>query len=111
MDPFVPKGEPRPGPEQTCGYKTQGMTCACGRAATWHVMWDSLLDNSLTCDEHMELIQRSWVYDDRHPVVADCAMPGALWSYPDKRCEFPQPDDLGAYLAVLATCREPLLGH
>ncbi|MFF9309911.1 hypothetical protein ACF1BS_03280 [Streptomyces sp. NPDC014748] len=52
-------------------------------------MWDGDFDNSLTCDEHMELIQRRWVYDDRHPVTADCTMPGALWKYRDKRCEVP----------------------
>jgi hypothetical protein len=52
-------------------------------------MWDGALDNSFTCDEHMALIQRRWLYDDRHPVVADCGMPGALWMYKLNRCEFP----------------------
>ncbi|WP_405676756.1 hypothetical protein OG292_19175 [Streptomyces sp. NBC_01511] len=88
--PFAPKGEPRFDSGQSCGYKPSGAPEDCGKPATWHVMWDrDPHDNSLTCDEHMTLIQQRWVYDDRHPVVADCTMPGALWSYPEKRCEFP----------------------
>lgn len=86
MDPFVPKGKPRPG-DQTCGYTEAGEYC--GQPATWHVLWDGDLDNSVTCDEHMMLIQRRWVYDDRHPVTADCTMPGALWMFRLKCCQFP----------------------
>lgn len=89
MDPFVPKGEPRPGAAQTCGYKPAGVPEDCGRPATWHVMWDGQLDNSLTCDEHMTLIQQRWMYADRHPITADCTMPGALWVFLNDRCEFP----------------------
>jgi hypothetical protein len=53
-------------------------------------MWDGQLDNSLTCDEHMALIQQRWMYVDRHPVTADCTMPGALWVFVNDRCEFPE---------------------
>lgn len=88
LDPFVPKGQPRTPGDQTCGYKPTTASEYCGVPAAWHVMWDGDLDNSFTCDVHMELIQRRWMYDDRHPVVADCGMPGALWKYNDKRCEF-----------------------
>ncbi|MFD5384262.1 hypothetical protein ACFWMG_04695 [Streptomyces sp. NPDC127074] len=89
MDPFVPKGQPRTPGDQTCGYKPASAKEHCGQVATWHVMWGGDLDNSFTCDEHMNLIQRRWMYDDRHPVVADCGMPGALWKYNDNRCQFP----------------------
>ncbi|MFJ4637591.1 hypothetical protein ACIP69_18445 [Streptomyces hygroscopicus] len=89
MDPFAPKREPRTPGDQTCGYKPAEATEHCGAPATWHVMWDGALDNSVTCDTHMELINTRWVYDDRHPITADCTMPGALWKYNDKRCEFP----------------------
>jgi hypothetical protein len=53
-------------------------------------MWDGeRFDNSTTCDEHMQLIQQKWMYDDRHPIGPDCTMPGALWLYREHRCEFP----------------------
>lgn len=94
-DPFVPKGQRRTPGDQTCGYKPPGASQHCGQRATWHVMWDGDLDNSFTCDEHMGLIKRRWMYDDRHPVVADCGMPGALWLYKDNRCEFPRTDTVG----------------
>lgn len=90
MDPFVPKGEPRYGADQTCAYKPSEAIEDCGKPATWHVMWDAELDNSLTCDEHMALIQQRWMYADRHPVTADCTMPGALWVFLNDRCEFPE---------------------
>jgi hypothetical protein len=90
LDPFVPKREARTPGDQTCAYKGPGMVAYCGKPGTWHVMWDGALDNSITCDEHMELIQQRWMYDDRHPITADCTMPGALWLYRLKRCEFPR---------------------
>lgn len=90
MDPFVPKGQQRTPGTQICGYKPASATDYCGKPGTWHVMWDGeRFDNSVTCDEHMRLIQARWMYDDRHPVGADCTMPGALWLYKAKRCEFP----------------------
>lgn len=88
--PWVPKHGQRPVGQQLCAYSPTGREeDYCNKPGTWHVMWDGDLDNSFTCDEHMELIKRRWMYDDRHPVVADCGMPGALWKYNDKRCEFP----------------------
>jgi len=96
--PWVPKHGPRPAGQQLCAYSPTGRhQDYCHQPATWHVMWDGDLDNSLTCDQHMDLIQRRWMYDDRHPVVADCGMPGALWLYKLKRCEFPsEPAQAGA---------------
>ncbi|MEU3990103.1 hypothetical protein AB0F24_17300 [Streptomyces platensis] len=87
MDPFVPKGQPRTSGDQTCGYKPSTASEYCAAPATWHVMWDGEFDNSFTCDGHMELIKSRWMFDDRHPVAADCGMPGALWMYKKHRCE------------------------
>jgi hypothetical protein len=102
MDPFVPKGEQRTPGTQTCGYKPPGVSEYCGKPGTWHVMWDGdHFDNSVTCDEHMQLIQARWMYDDRHPVVADCTMPGALWLYKAKRCEFPTDESTTAVSAAV----------
>jgi hypothetical protein len=104
--PFVPKGIPRPLGPQTCGYMPTGSPeHYCGKPATWHVMWDSGLDNSLTCDEHMALTEQRWVFDDRHPVVADCTMPGALWLYAGKRCEVPASDGKQITAAAMAVTR------
>ena len=102
MDPFVPKGETLHDSDQTCGYKPPGAPAYCGKPGTWHVMWDrNPYDNSITCDEHMQLIQRKWMYDDRHPIGADCTMPGALWDYREKRCEFPT-EEPGVTVSVAA---------
>lgn len=88
--PWVPTHGPRPAGQQQCAYSPTGREADyCPKSATWHVMWDGNHNNSLTCDEHMDLIQARWLYDDRHPVVADCNMPGALWMYKLKRCDFP----------------------
>lgn len=89
-DPFVPKGQHRPFGGQTCGYKPRSATVCCGKPGIWHVMWDrDPHDNSVSCDEHMQLIQQRWVYDDRHPIASDCTMPGALWEYRNNRCAVP----------------------
>jgi hypothetical protein len=87
-DPFVPKGQPRAPGTRTCGYKPKGAAAYCGQPGAWHVMWDGDFDNSVTCGQHMELIKRRWMYDDRHPLGADCTMPGALWLYREQRCGF-----------------------
>ncbi|SDL27995.1 hypothetical protein [Streptomyces indicus] len=87
--PFVPKGERRFDSTQTCGYQPSTAGEACGKPGAWHVMWDAELDNSITCNEHMELIQRRWMYIDRHPITSDCTMPGALWIFLNDRCEYP----------------------
>ncbi|MEU1497274.1 hypothetical protein [Streptomyces sp. NPDC005732] len=86
--PFVPKGEQRFDGDQTCGYKPSNVDDDCGKPGAWHVMWDAKLDNSITCIEHMELIQQRWMYIDRHPITSDCAMPGAQWIFLNDRCEY-----------------------
>ncbi|MEV7492229.1 hypothetical protein AB0O08_15920 [Streptomyces anulatus] len=92
--PFVPKGEPRPLSGQTCGYKPRAAPADCGAPGAWHVMWDrSSRDNSITCAEHMDLIQQRWVYDDRHPISPDCTMPGALWQHDNERCAVPDSNE------------------
>lgn len=87
-DPFVPKGQPRTPGTHTCGYKPKDAPDYCGQPGAWHAMWDGDLDNSVTCEQHMELIKRRWMFDDRHPLGADCTMPGALWLYREQRCGF-----------------------
>lgn len=88
--PFVPKLGTRPSGVYTCGFCPTGAEVDyCGKPAAWHVMWDGELDNSLACDEHMEMILRRWVFKDRHPVCVDCTMPGSLWLFRLKRCEVP----------------------
>ena len=105
MDPFVPKGQQRTPGEHTCGYKPTKAAEHCGKPGTWHVMWDGdPFDNRVTCDEHMQLIQARWMYDDRHPIGADCTRPGALWDYKAERCEFPADGtDTAASTAVEVT--------
>ncbi|MCZ7414295.1 hypothetical protein [Streptomyces sp. WMMC897] len=101
-DPFVPKGPPRAPGDRTCGHKAKGDADYCGQPGTWHVMWDAV-DNSVSCDKHMTLIRQRWVYDDRHPIGADCTMPGALWLYHEHRCGFP--DEQRQAAISLATTR------
>ncbi|MFF7851891.1 hypothetical protein ACFZDF_30530 [Streptomyces sp. NPDC007910] len=86
--PILPEGKPFD--ELGCAYKPIGATGVCGKPPTWHVMWEpSSGYNSLTCDEHMALAQRRWVYADRHPMGPDCTMPGALWEYTHRWCVIP----------------------
>lgn len=101
-DPFVPKHGPRPGGQQLCRYSPTGrVDDDCGEPATWHVMWDGDCDNSVACDTHMQLVLRCWVFDDRHPVGADCTMPGALWLFKGRRCEVPsESTDVSASAAI-----------
>jgi hypothetical protein len=109
MDPFVPKGQPRTPGTRTCGYKPPEAPDYCGAPGTWHVMWDGeRFDNSVTCDQHMELIRKRWMYDDRHPIGADCTMPGALWLYREQRCEFPTEESgVAVGVAVEAPVGQP----
>lgn len=102
MDPFVPKHGPRPVGDQRCGYSpTHNEADYCNKPATWHVMWDSELDNSGACDEHMKLIESRWVFDDRHRRGADCNMPGSLWSYRNGCCYVPTDDATASTAATV----------
>jgi hypothetical protein len=105
-DPFMPKHRHtvRPAGYVQCSYTPTGDAALdCGRPATWHVLWDREMQTSLSCDEHMRLIEARWVFDDRHRVGSDCNMPGALWRFNAGRCEVPGSD--GAFAA--ATVPEP----
>ncbi|MCX4450694.1 hypothetical protein [Streptomyces sp. NBC_01789] len=102
MDPFVPKRGPRPVGQQLCAYTETGHEeDYCNKPGTWHVMWDGDLEHSFTCDQHMELILQRWMFDDRHPAVGDCGMPGALWEYKGKRCAFPAAQPVAVSEAAL----------
>lgn len=77
---------------QPCGFSpgdTEETTCT--NRATWHICWDGSLENGLACDKHMAYAQQ-YAYLDRHPVVADCSMPGSMWDFDEKRCCFPGGD-------------------
>lgn len=83
---------------QRCSY-SPGDTDAndCGKPATWHIAWDTQLENGLACDEHMAHVQQHFAYVDRHPVGTDCGMPGAAWFFEEKRCGYPDdPQPLAA---------------
>lgn len=88
---------------QRCSY-SPGDTDAndCGQPATWHIAWDTDLENGLACDQHMAYAQQ-FAYLDRHPVSADCAMPGTAWHFELKRCIGPGQDVAAEAHAVLAT--------
>jgi hypothetical protein len=74
---------------QTCSYSPDDTdTATCAKAATWHIAWDTDLENGLACDEHMAYAQ-DFAYIDRHPVGVDCSMPGSTWYFEEKRCGYP----------------------
>lgn len=84
--PWVPdRGPIADTSTQVCNYKANPDP-GCGAPGTWHVRWDQPR-TSITCDEHMGMIQANWLYLDRHSISPDCCMPGAAW-LPD-RCEVP----------------------
>jgi len=105
MEPFVPKHGPRPAMvTPVCRYSPTGhQENDCAATAAWHVMWDGDRDHSFTCETHMDLIRRRWMYDDRHPVSPDCGMPGALWLYTEQRCGFPDESDRTDVATLAAT--------
>ncbi len=77
---------------QRCTYSPGDIPANdCGQPATWHICWDSNIENGLACDPHMAFVQ-GFVYLDRHPVGPDCAMPGAHWHFELKRCIGPGQD-------------------
>lgn len=84
LDPWVPDRGPRDGSTQTCVYAA--VTPDCGLPATWHVRWDQDR-HSMSCDQHMAVIQARWLYLARHHVHPDCGMPNASWL--EDRCEVP----------------------
>lgn len=92
---------------QRCTY-SPGDTDAndCGQPATWHIAWDTDIENSLACDEHMAYAQQ-FAHLDRHPVGVDCAMPGTSWHFELKRCIGPGDTDAVSLVAAQATPGAP----
>lgn len=86
--PFMPQGPERPYDDRRCGFTpTLRPEDACLVPATWHVLWDVEMHNSVNCDEHMTAVRRSSVYLARHRLGPDCIMPGAEWC--EDRCLVP----------------------
>lgn len=66
----------------------------CGKEPFLHVVWDDDMANGFVCVEHAtELDAQGWIPVDQHEVGADCGMPGALWSFKDKRCYVPEANE------------------
>lgn len=84
LDPWMSGRDLRDGSTQTCNYAAA--TPDCGLPATWHVRWDQDR-HSMTCDQHMAVIQERWLYIARHAIHPDCGMPNASWL--EDRCEVP----------------------
>lgn len=75
--------------QQLCTYSPGDLPVNdCGQPATWHILWDTDWNDALACDEHMTYAQQ-FAYADRHPVGADCSMPGSLWYIDENRCGYP----------------------
>ncbi|MFD5875668.1 hypothetical protein [Streptomyces sp. NPDC060322] len=68
-------GDPR------CGSKSATHAPACGKPATWHVLWTATppAPLSLLCDEHMAHARQHLVYADQHPAAMICDIPGTGW--------------------------------
>lgn len=58
----------------------------CGKPATWHIMWDSDLENSTACDEHMAEVRNQWCFFAAHPHEWPCTMPGRMYDHEHNRC-------------------------
>lgn len=72
--------------DQRCGFSSEDADATtCGKPATWHICWGADMDCGLTCEPHME-VARTFAYLDRHQIGPDCDMPGAGWSFDEKRC-------------------------
>lgn len=72
--------------QHRCGFSPRDTEAdTCNAPATWHICWDANYETGLACDEHMIYAQR-YAYLDRHPVGADCSMPGSLWDFGGHRC-------------------------
>ncbi|MFJ8006135.1 hypothetical protein [Streptomyces fagopyri] len=68
--------------EIRCGYSPTSGAPACETRATWHLAWTRTPEeviHSLICDLHMGWVQDDLTYADRHPLSADCGMPGTGW--------------------------------
>lgn len=105
MDPFAPLGRDVRLRGRKCGYSPGDVPATdCPADATWHIAWDTDLENGLACDEHMAVARTRYVFADAHRVGPDCQMPGALWDFDNKRCTCPDTTaELTAEAEQLAT--------
>ncbi|MFD9151533.1 hypothetical protein ACFWDF_30575 [Streptomyces diastaticus] len=88
--PFAPIGREMNTSGQTCTHSPGDLTANdCGKKATWHIAWDTNLENGLACDPHMAEALARFMFVDRHRVGPECAMPGTAWDFDNKRCVYP----------------------
>jgi hypothetical protein len=81
-----------------CAWQDTSYSPPHGIPATWHIAWwlKPKADFSLVCDEHMATAQRDLVFFDRHPVTAECDMPGTGWlTSSPSRCVPATTEDVG----------------
>jgi hypothetical protein len=88
--PFAPLGREMDTSHQACTYSPGDLAANdCGVKATWHIAWDTKLENGLACDPHMAVVRARFVFVDSHRVGPACAMPGTAWDFDSKRCVYP----------------------
>jgi len=89
-EPFAPLGREMDTSRQTCTYSPGDQSASdCGVKATWHIAWDTSLENGLACDPHMAVARARFMFVDTHRVGPECAMPGTAWDFDNKRCIYP----------------------
>lgn len=100
-----PQHPPLLGPAiaRTCTRWLDGRPC--GDPAVRHVIWDAEMENGFVCEEHQAELGAVWSYCWRHPVGADCGMPGSLFIIAENVCRCPDelvaaPDDVREAVAA-----------
>jgi len=90
MQPFAPLGRDVRLRGRKCGH-SPGDTPAndCQNDATWHIAWDTAMENGYACDPHMTVARAQYVFVAAHRIGPDCGMPGALWDFDNNRCTCP----------------------
>lgn len=79
------------GPPQRCGFGTT-LENACGKPATWHVLWSSRGNASLECEFHHRVAHSRWLFYADHPFDPNCCLPGASYDKAKNRCFWPEED-------------------
>ena len=72
-------------PPLDCVRKLEDRTY-CGKPSAWHIFWDSDLENSTACDEHMAEVRERYCFFAAHPVEWPCTMPGRMYDFTNNRC-------------------------
>lgn len=89
-DPFATLGREMDTSRQACTHSPGDLAANdCGVEATWHILWDTKLENGLACDQHMAVARARFMFVDSHRVEPACAMPGTAWDFDNKRCVYP----------------------